>query len=111
MTGCIRNHVIMSPSPIRVWLLGAVCVPSAWRRKWKITSRRTIGVIDRTMAGSSVRSVRTPTIVHGTELLSLAAVNARRDGNEDGSTKISARWRHTQRTILPARGILLLREG
>ena len=35
------------PGPISgesVGFEGAVCVPSAWRRKWKTTSSRTIGV-------------------------------------------------------------------
>jgi hypothetical protein len=66
ITGCIRNHVIISPRPISTWFDGAVCVPSAWRRKWKTTSNRTIGVIDSNSAGSRVSSVSPITIDQGT---------------------------------------------
>ena len=66
-TGVIRNQVIISASPISVGLEGAVCVPSAWRRKWKTTSRRTIGVMAIRIAGSRVISVRTKRIVQGVE--------------------------------------------
>src|ERR1700761_6215619 len=45
------------------------------------------------MAGSSVSSVRMPTMVHGTELLSLTEINACND--EDGSKVSNARGRIT----------------
>jgi hypothetical protein len=47
--------------------------------------------MERKMAGSNVSRVRIPTIVQGTELLSLIPVNACRDGNEDGSIRSIAR--------------------
>jgi len=62
MTGCIRNHVIISPSPISVWLLGAVCVPSAWRRIDNTMMMRVKAVIASNIAGNSVSTVIRMTI-------------------------------------------------
>ncbi len=42
-------------------------MPSAWRRKWKTTRRRTSGVIAIKIAGSNVMSVRTNRMVQGVE--------------------------------------------
>ena len=56
-----------SPGPNSVWLLGAVCVPSAWRRKWKTIMMRTKGVIESSSAGNIVSSVSTRTIVQACE--------------------------------------------
>src|ERR1700749_3549025 len=65
----MRNHVIMSAKPISTWFDGAVCVPSACRKKWNTTSSRTSGVIDNKSAGIKVSSVRPTTIDQGTLLL------------------------------------------
>src|SRR5271170_1307438 len=66
-TGCIRKYVSTMASPIKVWLLGAVCVPSAWRRKWKTISRRVKGVKATSSAGKSVNRLNRTTMFQGTE--------------------------------------------
>ena len=96
-----------APARAASGLEGAVCVPSAWRRKWKTTSRRTIGVMAIRIAGSSVISVRTSRIVHGVESDGMQPgiqIGQQRHGGRRGQSSRAqeATMRPSPRPALPA---------
>src|SRR5690242_6326529 len=65
----MRKKVSTRASPIKVWFVGVVCKPNAWRRKWNTTSNRAKGVTESKSAGISVRTVSKTTIDQGADPL------------------------------------------
>ncbi len=76
------TSVRKSASPASTWFEGAVCVPSACRRKCSTIEMRRNGVIDITIAGSSVSTVSRMMICIG--VLKELCPAGSSDGNSDG---------------------------
>ena len=87
-TGSMMKKVMTRVRPMRVWLEGVVCRPSAWRRKWKTTSRRANGVMQMSSDGMRVRKVRRRTMVQGAELLPRPVMRISFSGGAGGGVDV-----------------------